>query len=185
MNGVELFLLGRTLMKIGEEALPTEGLGEYSTSNRSVLVVASDIRENPDSSVGEIAARTGFPQSQVSACVARLREAGSIVTAADPKDRRRLLVRQAPEISDRVAMVISTPIDTALAAALGTDDPREIGEVAAALEALARRLTPEALVRPHPAPGAGRAEGSDGPGRPGGARDGGHDGPGDGGPGRG
>ena len=28
MNGVELFLLGRTLMKIGEEALPTEGLGE-------------------------------------------------------------------------------------------------------------------------------------------------------------
>ncbi|MDP9865685.1 MULTISPECIES: MarR family transcriptional regulator [Streptosporangium] len=150
MNGVELFLLGRTLMKIGEEALPTEGLGPHSTSHRSVLIVASDVREHPGSSVGEIAARTGFPQSQVSACVARLREAGSIVTEADPKDRRRLLVQQAPEVSDRVAAVRSAPIDTALAAALGTDDPQEIGEVAAALEALARRLTPQALTRMHP-----------------------------------
>ncbi|WP_433243614.1 MarR family winged helix-turn-helix transcriptional regulator [Streptosporangium sp. CA-135522] len=149
MNGVELFLLGRTLMKIGEEALPTEGLGAHSTSHRSVLIVASDIRDHPNSSVGEIATRTGFPQSQVSACVARLREAGSIVTAADPKDRRRLLVRQAPEVSDRVAEVRASPIEAALATALGTDDPREIDEVTAALETLARRLTPQALTRLH------------------------------------
>jgi DNA-binding MarR family transcriptional regulator len=159
MNGVELFLLGRTLMKIAEEALPTEGIGQYSTSVRSVMIVASDIFENPGSSVGEITARTGFPQSQVSACVARLREAGSIVTEPDPKDRRRLLIRQAPNVSERVAVVRSTTIDAALAAALGTDDPQEIQKVVATLETLARRLSPDMLARMR----SGRT-GSTGPG---------------------
>ncbi|MFC7649112.1 MarR family transcriptional regulator [Streptosporangium lutulentum] len=88
VNGVELFLLGRTLMKIGEEAMPTEGIGDHSTGVRTVLIVVSDLREHPDSSVGEIAKRTGLPQSAVSAAVARLREAGSVVTMTDPGDRR-------------------------------------------------------------------------------------------------
>ncbi|WP_433183653.1 MarR family transcriptional regulator [Actinoallomurus sp. CA-150999] len=147
MNGVELFLLGRTLMKIGEEAMPTEGLPEYSTSVRTVLIVASDIVAHPDSAIGEIAARTSLPQSQVSGAVARLREAGSIVAAPDPRDRRRMLVRQAPEVSDRVAVVRSTPIDGALATALGTDDAGDVAEITALLETLARRLTPETLAR--------------------------------------
>ncbi|MEJ3748141.1 helix-turn-helix domain-containing protein [Actinomycetes bacterium KLBMP 9797] len=147
MNGIELFLLGRTLMKIGEEAIPTDGVGAYSTSHRSVLIVATDIRAHPDSSVGEIAERTGFPQSKVSACIARLRESGAIDTAADPGDRRRLLVRPAARVSPRVARVRSTPIDAALATALGTDDPRLIAEVVSALDTLARHLTPQALAR--------------------------------------
>ncbi|WP_211349401.1 MarR family winged helix-turn-helix transcriptional regulator [Micromonospora pisi] len=147
MNGIELFLLGRTLMKIGEEAIPTDGVGQYSTSHRSVLIVASDIRAYPGSSIGEIAERTGFPQSKVSACVARLREAGAIDTEADPTDRRRLLVRPAARISARVDRVRSAPIEGALAAALGTDDPQRIAEVAAALDTLARHLTPQALAR--------------------------------------
>lgn len=149
VNGVELFLLGRTLMKIGEQAIPTDGIGRYSTSNRSVLIVASDIRAHPDSSVGEIAKRTGFVQSKVSACIARLREAGAIDAAADPNDRRRLLVRPASRVSTRVARVRSAPIDGALAAALGTGDPQRIAEVAAALDTLARHLTPETLARLH------------------------------------
>src|SRR5690242_1551492 len=101
VNGIELFLLGRTLMKIGEEAIPVDGVGAYSTSHRSVLIVASDVRANPGSSVGEIAERTGFPQSKVSACVARLREAGAIDAEPDPADRRRLLVRPAARVSAR------------------------------------------------------------------------------------
>ncbi|MCO5987583.1 MarR family transcriptional regulator [Actinoallomurus spadix] len=147
MNGVELFLLGRTLMKIGEEAMPTEGLPEYSTSVRTVLIVASDILAHPGSAIGEIAARTGLPQSQVSGSVARLREAGSVVTEPDPRDRRRMLVRQAPQASERVSVVRATTIDGALAAALGTDEPEEVAEVTALLETLARRLTPETLAR--------------------------------------
>lgn len=156
MNGVELFLLGRTLMKIGEEAMPTEGLPEYSTSVRAVLIVASDIVENPGSSVGEIATRTGLPQSQVSGCVARLREARAVVSEPDPADRRRVLVRQAPEASGRVEIVRSTTVDTALAAALGTDDPDDVAGVVAALEALARRLSPGTLSRLRPAAGRSR-----------------------------
>ena len=147
MNGVDLFLLGRTLMKIGEEAIPTEGVGQYSTSHRSVLIVASDVRAHPGSSVGEIAERTGFPQSKVSACVARLREAGAVDTAPDPEDRRRSLVRPAAEVSDRVAEIRAMPIDAALATALGGADEDRIAEVRAALDTLARHLTPQALAR--------------------------------------
>ncbi|MEW9532147.1 MarR family transcriptional regulator [Microbispora sp. NPDC049125] len=148
MNGVELFLLGRTLMKIGEEAMPTEGVGTHSTGVRTVLIVATDVREHPETSVGEIARRTGLPQSAVSAAVARLREAGAVLTANDPGDRRRLLVSEAPEVSERVATVRSASIDDALGAALGTQDARQIGEVAAMLETLARRLTPGRARRP-------------------------------------
>ncbi|WP_219518469.1 MarR family transcriptional regulator, partial [Nonomuraea ceibae] len=97
MNGVDLFLLGRTLMKIGEEALPTEGLGDQPGSTRSVLIVVSDIRAHPGSAISEIVTRTGLPQSAVSAAVARLREAGAVVTEPDARARRRLRVRPAPE----------------------------------------------------------------------------------------
>ncbi|MBD3141393.1 MarR family winged helix-turn-helix transcriptional regulator [Microbispora bryophytorum] len=147
MNGVELFLLGRTLMKIGEEALPTEGIGRHSTSVRTVLIVVGDVRAHPGSAVGEIATRTGLPQSAVSAAVARLREVGAVVTESDPRDRRRLLIRPAPEASDRVEQVRAAPIDTTLAAALGTDDPQRVAEIVALLDELARHLTPQALAR--------------------------------------
>lgn len=152
MNGVELFLLGRTLMKIGEEAMPEPegGGGRHRGSVRSVLIVASDIAAHPDSAVGEIAARTGLPQSQVSTAVARLKETGAIVTAPDPADRRRLLVRKSPDLSDRVVQVRATAIDDALAKALGADDPERIREVADALAVLARHLTPQALANLRP-----------------------------------
>lgn len=152
MNGVELFLLGRTLMKIGEEAMPEpeSGGGGHPGTVRSVLIAASDIAAHPDSAVGEIAARTGLPQSQVSTAVARLKEAGAITTAPDPADRRRLLVRQSPDLSDRVAQVRATTIDDALAKALGAGDPQRIQEVADALGVLARHLTPQALANLRP-----------------------------------
>ncbi|WP_345575544.1 MarR family winged helix-turn-helix transcriptional regulator [Nonomuraea rosea] len=142
MNGVELFLLGRTLMKIGEEAMPSEGIGEHSTSVRTVLIVVSDLRGHPGTTVGEIAARTGLPQSAVSASISRLRAVDAVITETDPKDRRRTIIREAPEISERVTQVRDTPIDAALAAALGTEDPARVSETVAALEELASRLIP-------------------------------------------
>lgn len=145
VHGVELFLLGRTLMKIGEEALPEPpgGVGRYAGSARLVLVVASDIAAHPDTAVGEIATRTGLPQSQVSSAVARLKEAGSVQTAPDPVDRRRVLVRQVAEVSERVAQVRAAGIEDALAAALGSDDPHRLREVSEALDVLARNLLPQ------------------------------------------
>ncbi|MFE2578537.1 MarR family winged helix-turn-helix transcriptional regulator [Streptomyces sp. NPDC059378] len=148
MNGVELFLLGRTLMKIGEEAIPTEGLADYATGTRSMLVVMLDVYAHPDTTVGEIAARTGLPQSAVSGCVARLRETGSVLATPDPADRRRTLLRQNPEVEGRRAEVAGTPVDGALGAALGTEDAEEIARTVALLEQLAARLSPGIPGRP-------------------------------------
>ncbi|MEU4403179.1 MarR family transcriptional regulator [Streptosporangium sp. NPDC023963] len=149
MNGVDLFLLGRTLMKIGEEALPTEGLGDQPGSVRTVLIVVSDVRTHPGSAIGEIVTRTGLPQSAVSAAVARLREAGAIVTEPDARDRRRLIVQPVPETSARVKEVRSTSVDTVLAKAMDTTDPHRVADVVSLLEELARHLTPQALTHLH------------------------------------
>ncbi|KND45880.1 MULTISPECIES: MarR family winged helix-turn-helix transcriptional regulator [Streptomyces] len=151
MNGVELFLLGRTLMKIGEQAMPPAASGAPGSA-RSVLVVLGDLLSHPGTTVGEIAARTGLPQSQVSTAVARLEQAGSVETEPDPSDRRRRLVRPAAMPSARVAEVRATAIDDTLAAALtGADGvapgPDTIREVTQALDLLARRLTPSVVAR--------------------------------------
>ncbi|MFG2576723.1 MarR family transcriptional regulator [Streptomyces sp. NPDC048481] len=131
-------------MKIGEEALPEppDGAGRYAGSARTVLIVASDIAVGQDTTVGEIAARTGLPQSQVSTAVARLKEAGSVQTSPDPADRRRMLVRPNPEVSPRVAQVRAVDAGDAVAAALGSDDPGRLAEVMAALDVLVRNLSP-------------------------------------------
>ncbi|WP_330301431.1 MarR family transcriptional regulator [Streptomyces sp. NBC_00503] len=153
MDGIELFLLGRALMKLGEEALPEPpgGSGQYAGGTRSVVIVAGDIAAHPDTTVGETAQRTGLPQSQVSGAVARLREAGSVETAPDPADRRRTLVRPAPGTSARVAAVRAagtSKVEEALARALTPAEPdlgaepAQLAEVTRALELLARHLVP-------------------------------------------
>ncbi|WP_442816622.1 MarR family transcriptional regulator [Streptomyces sp. NBC_01304] len=156
MTGVELFLLGRTLMKIGEEALPQPEVGaaagsgadgQHKGGTRAVMIVLSDVLTHPDTSVSAIASRTGLPQSQVSGAVARLKEAGSIETAPDPSDGRRQLIRQAAAVSKRVAEVRSSRIEEALATALGTHDADRLREVSDALDVLSRHLTPEAISR--------------------------------------
>lgn len=123
-------------MKIGEQALPDVGRG----GNGAVLVTLADVLDHPDSTVGEIAARTGLPQSAVSTAVARLRESGSVVAHTDPRDRRRTLLSRAEHSSDRVTEVHASTIDDALGRALGTDDSAEVHDVERALEALAQRL---------------------------------------------
>ncbi len=145
VDGIELFLLGRALMKLGEEALPEPpgGSGQYAGSTRSVVIVAGDIAAHPDTTVGETAQRTGLPQSQVSGAVARLREVGSVETAPDPADRRRTLVRRSPEVSARVATVRAvgaSKVEEALARALGEAEAERLPTVTEALEVLARHL---------------------------------------------
>lgn len=138
MNAVDLYLLGRKLMKIAEGALPTPPTGGPPTSVRMILI---DIAEHPDSSVGEIASRTGFPQSHVSTSIARLRELGALATSIDPGDRRRTLARLAPGIRQR-SQRAELPVDSVLATALGSSDPIELEEVIEALDGLAARLMP-------------------------------------------
>jgi DNA-binding MarR family transcriptional regulator len=138
VNAVELYLLGRKLMKIAEEALPKPPTGGPPTSVRMILI---DIAEHPDSSVGEVTSRTGFPQSHVSASIARLRELGALVTSIDPRDRRRTLARLAPGIRER-SQRAAVPVDAVLAASLDSSDPTEVEEVIEALDELAARLMP-------------------------------------------
>jgi DNA-binding MarR family transcriptional regulator len=142
MNALELLVLGRTLIKIAGEAMPPAGGNRSPSSIRSIMI---DVAKHPDTSIGEITARTGFPQSHVSLAVARLKEGRVFVTTVDPHDRRRTLVRTAPAFRRGLSHSLpqTAAIDDALAEALGTDDPRELASVTAALESLARRLKPE------------------------------------------
>lgn len=142
MNGLELFLLGRRLMKLGEEALPQAGFHTLPASVRSVLL---DVFTHPGSSITEITERTGFPQSLVSTAVARLATHGAVLTEPDPQDGRRTLVRPATEVLSHAAQVSAAGIDGVIACALGTDDSADVAGMVASLDALARRLVPNAL----------------------------------------
>jgi DNA-binding MarR family transcriptional regulator len=154
MNGTELFRLGRRLMKLGIAGIPPSGFRELPTSVRMVLV---DVYEHPGSTIGQIVERTGFPQSIVSAAVARLRESGALETTTDPADRRRTLVAPSLEHQARAAQAEheQPPVDDLLAAALverlGPDGAVHLPEVTAALDLLARLLTPPIVP---PGPGA-------------------------------
>jgi DNA-binding MarR family transcriptional regulator len=141
VNAFELFLLGRKLMKLGEQAMPPSRLGgEMTTTVRLVMV---DVATYPGSSVSEITERTGFPQSQVSLAVAKLRELGTVVTELDPADRRRTLVRPTEGAIERGARYASQPVDQVVAEAIGTHAEGRLPEVLAALELLGQLVNPE------------------------------------------
>ncbi|GAA2898604.1 hypothetical protein Acy02nite_84600 [Actinoplanes cyaneus] len=146
MTPVELILLSRTLLKIGEQSLPTPSSGTaLPGGERSVVVVMSDIYTNDGTTVTEVARRTGLPQSAVSVAVARLRSAGSVLTSPDPADRRRQLLHRNPALSARRQEVAAADIRPALAAALPDGAP--LPEILASLETLNRHLTPAAITR--------------------------------------
>jgi DNA-binding MarR family transcriptional regulator len=137
VNGFDLYVLGRRLMRLGQEATPTAGIHRLPTSVQLVLV---DVGDHPGTSVSEVVARTGLPQSLVSAGIARLREGGALVTEVDPQDRRRTLVRPSPAIASRRAQVPTTPLEDVLGPALGIEDTAEIAHVVELLTELVTRF---------------------------------------------
>ncbi|WP_203827851.1 MarR family winged helix-turn-helix transcriptional regulator [Actinoplanes palleronii] len=141
MTPVELILLGRTLLRLGEQALP-EPPGGRTGGERAVVVVMTDVYAHDGTTVTEVARRTGLPQSAVSGAVARLREAGSVLTEPDPSDRRRQLLRRNPSMSARRREVATADISPAVTAALATPTPESLAAVLTALETLHRHLTP-------------------------------------------
>jgi len=137
MNALDLIMLGRQLTKIGEEVLRGSKAQAMPTGPSLVL---RDVFAHPDSSITEVTARTGLPQSYVSDSVARLRDQGIVETSADPADGRRTLVRVTAQHPRTVAAKGSAPADAALAAALG--HAADAGEIIGTLSALAERLRP-------------------------------------------
>jgi len=113
------------------------------------VLVLRDVFAHPGTSVNDITARTGLPQGYVSECVAKLRDDGILATAIDPSDRRRTLVRLAPQHAKRVLEAGAVPADDALGRALAEDDAAAVADVVGALSDLAGRLglTAEGPVR--------------------------------------
>lgn len=131
-------------MRLGIQATPHAGFSDLPTGLRIVLV---DVYEHPDSTIGQIVERTGFPQSQVSDAVARLRETGVLVTATDPQDRRRTLVRAArrrPRVtaSARSSTLVEHEITELLVKLHGAQGSARTTEVVQALDRLSSLLCP-------------------------------------------
>lgn len=137
MNAFQLFQLGRKLAKLGAQAMPGTEMQQVGASVRTIL---SDVSQHPGSSISEITARTELPQSQVSACVAQLRESGVVETSTDPRDRRRTIVHPAPEALQRRRERHFAAIDAVLAEAIGTGNPADVERARAALEVLTELL---------------------------------------------
>jgi DNA-binding MarR family transcriptional regulator len=142
MNGLELFLLGRKLAKMGIEAIPSSALNEFPPSAQAVLI---DVLECPNSSIGEIAKRTELPQSQVSAATTMLEEKCLLETVSDPNDGRRTLVRGAPGVGRKIRRKVDVSIDQTVADALANSSPDDLAHVLEALEMLSAQLTPRTL----------------------------------------
>jgi hypothetical protein len=142
VNASELFHLGRKLMKLAEDAMPPSPLGRGGLAT-TIRLVAVDVIVHPGSSVSEITERTGFPQSQVSLSVARLRELGAVVTAPDPADRRRTLVRPAEGTMERGMRFAAVPVDQTITEAIGAQARDRLPDAVAALELLGQLITPE------------------------------------------
>jgi DNA-binding MarR family transcriptional regulator len=137
VNALDLIMLGRQLTKIGEEVMRGSASSSMPTGPSLVL---RDVFAHPDSSITDVTARTGLPQSYVSESVARLRGQGIVETSADPADGRRTLVRITAQHPRTVAAKGSAPVDAALAAALGEE--ADAGQVIGMLSELAERLRP-------------------------------------------
>ena len=73
----DLIVLGRQLTRIGESVMRGQAPPSQPTLTGMVL---ADVFAYPRSSISEITARVGMPQSHVSETVARMREQGTVET---------------------------------------------------------------------------------------------------------
>ena len=134
MQALELYQIGRWMVKVAEEAMRRPDVPVTPPGARAIM---SDVYDNPGSAIGEIAARTALPQSFVSDVVAAMREKGVFETGPDPADRRRTLVKVNDAIPNAIVENYGTAsVDDHLLDAIGevVDVPKlvEILEVVAA-----------------------------------------------------
>ncbi len=148
MEALDLIVLGRQLTRIGELAMrgeqdpATPPRHKYRDLPPGTLLVMRDVFAHPGSSITDITARTGLPQSYVSESVVRLRERGMAETTVDPADGRRRLVSITGQHLQRVASASVTDADALLLTELGGIDGERARQVIDVLSELARRLRP-------------------------------------------
>jgi DNA-binding MarR family transcriptional regulator len=149
MDALDLIILGRQLTRIGERAM-REGDREHdepatlgAALPAGALIVMRDVLAHPNTSITDITARTGLPQSYVSESVNKLRVKGIAEINADPADRRRTLVRLTATQVDQVARHSARDADDLLRMALGDLPDDDAQQVIAMLIELSRRLRTE------------------------------------------
>jgi len=149
VEALDLIILGRQLTRIGERAMRGGDLGgdeettPAATLPAGALIVMRDVLAHPGSSITDITARTGLPQSYVSESVNKLRVKGIAEINADPADRRRTLVRLTPGQLDQVARHSARDADEVLRQALGDVDDVVVLQAITVLTELADRLRAE------------------------------------------
>jgi DNA-binding MarR family transcriptional regulator len=137
----QLHKVARLLREVALDATADPGETRVSAGD---VAIAEDITHHQNSSVGEIAARTGLAQSLVSRTVAKLQDAGVVVTERDPGDGRRVLISIAPGI--RTGLFRSRalrPVEPALRAHYPGYSEAEIARIVALLTDLSDTLTSE------------------------------------------
>ena len=152
MEALDLIVLGRQLSRLGERAMRDDDPNDDgvaalgATLPVGALIVMRDVLASPGSSISDITARTGLPQSYVSESVNKLRVKGIAEITADPADRRRTLVRLTAAHLEQVARHSARNADDVLRNALGDVADAEAKQVIALLTDLAHRMRTEALV---------------------------------------
>jgi DNA-binding MarR family transcriptional regulator len=139
VQAFDLIVLGRQLAKIGESVMRG---GPSPGPPGSTGLVLADVFGHPGTSVSEITARTGMPQSQVSETVALLRRQGMVESFADPADGRRTLARISEQHTRNVRRAATVSADDALASALAGSSAEEIADLIVVLEDLSGLLRP-------------------------------------------
>jgi DNA-binding MarR family transcriptional regulator len=138
MNVGRLHRVGRHLQEAAVRAMRDPNDADLS---RAQLAIQGDVYLHPGTSVGEIAARMGFTQGHVSACLARLRDMGRVSTAPDPGQRRRTLVRLTPAAVRAIDKRITRGAEDLLAEILDDPTPARLRRTMAVLEDLDNHLT--------------------------------------------
>jgi DNA-binding MarR family transcriptional regulator len=138
MNIGRLHRVGRHLQEAAIRAMRDQDDADLS---RAQLAIQGDVYLHPGTSVGGIAARTGFTQGHVSACLARLREMGRVSTAPDPEQRRRTLVRLTPAAIRGIDKRVTRGAEDLLAEILGHPTAARLRRTVAVLEDLDSHLT--------------------------------------------
>ncbi|WP_203566845.1 MarR family transcriptional regulator [Aestuariimicrobium ganziense] len=123
MRTADMFRLGG-ILRDAAKAASVQGTDAHATP--AEITVASDVAMFPDSTIGEIVARTGLSQGAVSRIVARVVAAGYLEVAKDPADARRTRVRVATRaVDNQVASAGNRDASHALADLGRLDDAQQ------------------------------------------------------------
>jgi DNA-binding MarR family transcriptional regulator len=115
VDGIRLNRLGRRLVDLSREVTTSSAASTLSATDAAVL---EDLLAHPDSSINQVAARTGFAQSHVSVTIARLRDLQLLTTTVDPSDRRRIRARLAPRTRRAILRRAGHRADAVIASAV-------------------------------------------------------------------